>query len=337
MVNWVMVDSNQPEQPIDVWNAPAGTVVEGDLDLSDSHIQRLPERLTVTGCLTLDGCTSLRELPSGLRCYKLSARGSALSNIPADIQVQSRMDLSDCTQLETLPAGLKVGTLIVAGCSSLRALPEEFDVYFLDMTRCTRITSFPEHGRERMGRLIARECTGLRKLPSWLRGVGLLDVSGCSALQTLPEQLQVAGWIDLADTAIAELPASMQGTALRWRSVSINEHIAFRPHEIQAEEVLKEANVERRRILLERMGHERFVEQVQPEVLDTDLDPGGLRRLLRIQMADDEPLFLLAVQCPSTGRQYTLRVPPSMQTCHQAAAWIAGFDNPDDYHPVLES
>src|SRR4051812_12090559 len=106
MVNWVMVDS---EQPIEAWNAPAGTVVDGDLDLSDSHIQHLPEQLTVTGCLTLDGCLSLHELPSGLRCYKLSARGSALCSIPADIQVQSRMDLSDCTQLEALPAGLKVG------------------------------------------------------------------------------------------------------------------------------------------------------------------------------------------------------------------------------------
>jgi hypothetical protein len=337
MVNWVTVDSKQPEPPLDVWNAPAGTVVQGNLDLSDSHIKQLPEQLTVTGCLTLNGCLSLQELPSGLRCYKLSARGSALRSIPADIQVQSCLDLSDCTQLEALPAGLKVGTLIVSGCSSLRALPEASDIYFLDMTRCTRITSFPAHGRERMGRLIARECTALRELPNWLLGIGILDVSGCSALQALPEQLQVAGWIDLADTAITALPASMQGTALRWRSVRIDEHIAFRPHEIQAEEVLKEGNVERRRVLLERMGHERFLEQVQPEILDTDVDPGGLRRLLHIQMANDESLFLLAVQCPSTGRQYTLRVPPSMQTCHQAAAWIAGFDNPDDYHPLLES
>jgi len=54
-------------------------------------------------------------------------------------------------------------------------------------------------------------------------------------------------------------------------------------------------------------------------------------------MNNDEPLFLLAVQCPSTSRQYTLRVPPTMRTCHQAAAWIAGFDNADDYYPLAES
>jgi hypothetical protein len=30
-------------------------------------------------------------------------------------------------------------------------------------------------------------------------------------------------------------------------------------------------------------------------------------------------------------------VPPNMRTCHQAAAWIAGFDNPKDYRLVAES
>jgi hypothetical protein len=30
-------------------------------------------------------------------------------------------------------------------------------------------------------------------------------------------------------------------------------------------------------------------------------------------------------------------VPPAMRTCHQAAAWIAGFDNPNDYRPILET
>jgi len=45
----------------------------------------------------------------------------------------------------------------------------------------------------------------------------------------------------------------------------------------------------------------------------------------------------LAVQCPSTDRRYVLRVPPTMQSCHQAAAWIAGFDNPDDYKLLKET
>lgn len=337
MVNWVIVDKKVKGR-MEYCTIPAGTTINGDLDLSGHRkLQSLPERLTVTGRLTLDDCRTLRALPHGLRCYELSARGTPLQTLPEDIQITNKLDLSNCEHLEALPAGLKVGTLILQGCTSLRTLPDALDCYFLDITRCTHITTFPQRGRERMGRLVARECTALRELPAWLRGVGQLDVSGCTALCALPGNLQITGWLDLADTAIASLPVSSQGVTLRWRSVRINEQIAFRPHEIEAGEVLKEENVERRRVLLERMGHERFIEQVQPQVLDSDTDPGGARRLLRIDMANDEPLLFLAVQCPSTDRQYTLRVPPTTLTCHQAAAWIAGFDNPDDYHPVAES
>ena len=52
---------------------------------------------------------------------------------------------------------------------------------------------------------------------------------------------------------------------------------------------------------------------------------------------DDEDLVTLSVKCPSTAHSYMLRVPPSMKSCHQAAAWIAGFDNPDDYKPLAET
>ncbi|WP_281261394.1 hypothetical protein [Chamaesiphon polymorphus] len=42
----------------------------------------------------------------------------------------------------------------------------------------------------------------------------------------------------------------------------------------------------------------------------------------------------MGIICPSTGH---LHVPPYMDTCHQSAAWIAGFDNPKDYAPAIES
>ena len=72
-------------------------------------------------------------------------------------------------------------------------------------------------------------------------------------------------------------------------------------------------------------------------MLDKDRDPGGERRLLQVALPGDEPLVCLAVFCPSTGRQYMLRVPPSIRSCRGAAAWIAGFDNPNDYRPIAET
>ena len=89
--------------------------------------------------------------------------------------------------------------------------------------------------------------------------------------------------------------------------------------------------------MIERMGYLRFAEDAKAKVLDKDQDPGGQRQLLCIKLEGDEPLVGLACFCPSTGRQYFLRVPPATKTCHEAAAWIAGFDDPQLYKPVMET
>jgi hypothetical protein len=85
------------------------------------------------------------------------------------------------------------------------------------------------------------------------------------------------------------------------------------------------------------MGLERFLREAEAQVLDIDTDPGGERRLIRVPMPGDEDLVCVLVHCPSTQHRYILRVPPTLQSCRAAAAWIAGFDNPDDYCPTLET
>ena len=124
---------------------------------------------------------------------------------------------------------------------------------------------------------------------------------------------------------------------MRWRSVRIDERIAFHPEQLTAREALGEKNAERRRVMIERMGYQRFAKEAAAKVLDEDNDSGGTRQLLWINLHEDEPLVGLSCSCPSTGRQYFIRVPPTMKTCHQAAAWMAGFDNPSLYRPQIET
>lgn len=71
--------------------------------------------------------------------------------------------------------------------------------------------------------------------------------------------------------------------------------------------------------------------------LDVDTEAGGDRELLRVDLAGEEALVCVSVRCPSTGRQYLLRVPPTMTSCHAAVAWTAGFDVADDYQPMVET
>ena len=307
------------------------------LDLSGcTNLASLPEGLEVRH-LDISGCTSLAGLPAGLRCYEVVASGSGLRSLPADLRVESRLDLRDCAHLTELPAGLKVGSLVLRGCTSLAALPEGLDVNFLDLRGCARLTSWPDAATIRIGRLDLGGCRRLTSLPAELGRLAQLDVSDCVGLRGLPEELQVGSWIEIANTGITTLPDSLAGVSLRWRGVPIDERIAFRPESIAVEEILGEENAERRRVLLERVGIDRFLDEADVQVLDEDRDPGGVRRLLRVPMPDDEDLVCVMVHCPSTGGRYLLRVPPTMATCHQAVAWTAGFDDPSLYRPLVEA
>jgi hypothetical protein len=153
----------------------------------------------------------------------------------------------------------------------------------------------------------------------------------------------VTSTLELAGSGITQLPEGCQGATLRWRGVVINTRIAFQPETLTAQEIMQQQNIELRRVMLERLGYEAFFRQAQAQELDRDVDPGGVRRLLRVEFEArnrwerDEPLVCLSVLCPSTARHYIIRVPPTMESCRQAAAWIAGFDNADRYQPVRES
>lgn len=162
-----------------------------------------------------------------------------------------------------------------------------------------------------------------------------LDVSDCVNLTTLPKGLHVTRWIELAGSGITQLPAG-HGFVLRWRGVQVDDHIALAAH-ITGQDILNTDNVELRRVLIERLGYETFLQQVGGLVRDRDTDAGGERQLVYVPFEDDEPLMVLKVTCPSTGHLHVLRVPPEMRSCRQAAAWVAGFDNPDDYYPLIEA
>jgi hypothetical protein len=350
--------SDEIQRMIRAGSAPPGLAVAGKLSFEgDRSLGTLPENLTV-GWLDLTGCTGLESLPAGLtarrltlagawdpsrllagglKCYQLDLQNTLIKTLPADLCVEYRLDLEGCTALESLPHGLKVGCLDLRGCSALGGLPEGLDFYFLDISGCTSLQGWPADARVSVGRFAARSCTQLQGLPPWLHSIAQLDLRDCSNIRRVPETLQVSSWIDIAGTAITSLPASLTGVQLRWRGVAIDARIAFFPETITSEEVLAEANAEKRRVLLERMGYDAFLAHAKAETLDEDRDAGGPRRLMRVPMGSDEPLVCVSVLCPSTGRQYVIRVPPTMQTCHQAIAWVAGFDNPDDYRPLAET
>lgn len=280
----------------------------------------------------------LEVLPSGLSCYDLVlSNNPKLKALPADLHVDNWLILDNCSALESLPKNLKVGALSARGCRSLHALPEGIDTWFLDLADCARFHQWPEIGNIHSGQVSLRNCIEVQQLPAWFGTLASLNLAGCIQLHEIPDGIRVSQWIDIGGTGITGLPPSLSGARIHWRGVPVDARIAFEPESITAKEALQESNAEIRRVLIERMGYLKFAGEAGAKVVDKDTDPGGERQLLRIDLEQDEPLVGLSCFCPSTQRQYFLRVPPTVESCHQAAAWMAGYDDASKYNPSVET
>jgi hypothetical protein len=310
-----------------------------DVDLLDisgcSRVRSLPRGLRVR--VLLANNSGLTKLPTALRCFELHAANTAITSLPDGFVAENRLVLSGCNSLTKLPNDLKVGSLNLSGCTVLASLPEGLDVWFLDLQGCTTLTDWPRRAAIHTGRLNLRGCTGITHLPEYITRLATLDIGGCTSLTELPEGLEITGWLDVANSGLLYLPDSLACVSLRWRGVPVDGRIVFDPSSITVSEVLAESNAERRRVLLERVGYEKFFTEANPAIVDGDIDPGGPRRLLRMPMEGDEDLVCLEVNCPSTARKYLIRVPPTLSSCRDAAAWIAGFDDANDYQPLIET
>lgn len=102
---------------------------------------------------------------------------------------------------------------------------------------------------------------------------------------------------------------------------------------LSARLILRIQNTAIRRICLEELGYSRFLAELPHEILDRD----GECELVRIDWHKrEEPICLVKVKCPSTGAFYTLRVPPTVKTVHEAVAWTFGVEK-DRYYPEIET
>lgn len=341
---------------------PADLSVGGDLIVRRCpKLARLRPGLSIAGSLEADGA-AFASLPAGLRVGDdLVITGcNELVELPAGLSVGGDLILRDCPKLSRLQRGLSVAGKLEARRAAFASLPADLRVGGdLDLEGCAQLTSLPDH-LVVPGRLRLQRCVQLARLPAGLTigrpgpacsGVwssplpadwkpidaAQLNLMDCPQIAALPEDLKIHSSIEIAGTALTGLPPALAGVPLAWRGVLVPARAVFHPESFGAKELLALRNVEVRRIVMERLGPERVVELLQPTTIDEDTDPGGPRRLLSVAGSGKEPLVFLDCRCPSTGRRYLLRTAPHVQTCHAAAAWLAGFDNPDSYRPIVET
>ena len=119
--------------------------------------------------------------------------------------------------------------------------------------------------------------------------------------------------------------------------VRLTEQIVMHPETLTVEQIEAEQNSEVRRVMMDRFGTERFVRESGAERIHMD-DFGILYRKL---VSGDEAVVMVQVinstsESDGSYKDYWLRVPPHMQTAHQAVAWTFGM-TAEDYAPLIQT
>jgi hypothetical protein len=300
-------------------NCSCSVYIPDSIDSGTIHIENCPglerlPRISGTSWVRISKCPNLRKFSRYFYAYELEIEDCAIDGLSDNVRVRDRLVLRNLPNLERIPS-MEIQSLTVSNCPKLKYLPDNLEVEELDLSGST----------------------GFQWRESELVLTHRLDLSDCVQITEIPYWVWVEDSIDIANTGLTEIPKELAHCRLLWRGMDVDERLALHPEMITGADILEESNIEVKRFMLERMGFNRFLSEVDSEMLDKDRDPGGERQLIRIEIGDFEPLVLLSVLCPSTERRYLIRVPEEMETCHQAAAWIAGFDDPDDYRPEVET
>ena len=125
-----------------------------------------------------------------------------------------------------------------------------------------------------------------------------------------------------------------------WQGLHVPKRVAAQQSERGRLQVLaRTRNLELRRLLLDRIGYERFLDIAGTQLIAQD-DFGKLWRC-ELQI-DDEPHRVVEVvnataEPDGSYRRFLLRVPPTTRTAGEGVAWTFGFDNPADYLLAAES
>jgi hypothetical protein len=137
-----------------------------------------------------------------------------------------------------------------------------------------------------------------------------------------------------------------------WHGRRVPEQVITAPHTLDPQHITQEGTAEVRRLMIERYGADKYIRVSGAKLVNRD-DWG---ELYRQELPGDEPLVMLhCVNATAEGRwvgdvftpdlsltgelyfrDFWLRVPPTMRTAHEAAAWT--FDKEAaEYGPSIQT
>jgi hypothetical protein len=119
-----------------------------------------------------------------------------------------------------------------------------------------------------------------------------------------------------------------------WRGLRVPVKLILERDAIKPADIHAEQNQELRRAMFEIVGWDRYLHEAGARSIHAD-DSGELLEVDGLGDGDRVARFV-HVRCPSTGHEYTLRVPPDTMTAKAGVAWTFNVE-PNSYRPDKET
>lgn len=125
-----------------------------------------------------------------------------------------------------------------------------------------------------------------------------------------------------------------------YHGVNVQDYVIERPETITIDDIMKESNAEIRRIKIERVGEDNFLQRANAELLNESPKYGKLWRV-PFENGNDDPWVAVQVinstaEPDGSRRRFVIPVPPDMQTAEQAVAWTFQMEE-GQYNPEQQT
>lgn len=156
--------------------------------------------------------------------------------------------------------------------------------------------------------------------------LGLICIDDVAFVCEQPQVLSIDTGGRLHNESGPAIKFADESTYYVWHGVNVESRIVEDPSSITLEEIESTTNTELRRVLIERFGQSRYLQESGAELVQED-EWGSLYRR---QFQWDEPLVMVRVinstaEPDGTFKEYFLRVPPETTTAKEAVAWTFGL------------
>jgi leucine-rich repeat protein SHOC2 len=168
---------------------------------------------------------------------------------------------------------------------------------------------------------------------------------GGNQLKILPESIGNLSNLECLDlegnplTDLSVLKNLPRQARIRFLGVYFSHRYWTKLDEWKSEWLLDETNAEIRNRLIEQIGYEKIIEDLDIVILDTWREYYLLKieNVETIYVNEDgdpivtKPMVLLKMTCPSTQHIHILRVPPEMTSAEAAITWVNHGIHPDEF------